>query len=57
MSPKVKTMKGEGVGHATLARSTSRVEGRIRAPGLRRLTSKSITHVDMYKPNNKLINA
>jgi hypothetical protein len=57
-SPKVKTMEGEGVRVHSLACNTSRVEGRARAPkwGLRRLTSKSITHKDLRKPNNKLVN-
>jgi hypothetical protein len=34
-------------------------EGCARAPkwGLGRLTSESIIHLDLYKPNNKLINA
>jgi hypothetical protein len=34
------------------------VEGHAKAPrwGLRRLTSKSITHTDLHKPNNKLVN-
>jgi hypothetical protein len=32
-SPKVKIMKGEGVGVRPLARNTSKVEGRDGAPG------------------------
>jgi hypothetical protein len=32
-SPKVKIAKGEGVGARSLTRNTSRVEGRIGAPG------------------------
>jgi hypothetical protein len=58
MSPKVKTTKGEGVRARSLVRSTSGVEGRVGALGwgLRRLTSKSITHMDLHKPNNKLVN-
>jgi hypothetical protein len=58
-SPKVKTMKIEGVGACSLARSTSGVEGRVGAPrsGLGRLTSKSTTHMDLHKLNNKLVSA
>jgi hypothetical protein len=58
-SPKMKTTEGEGVGARSLARSTSGVEGRVEASGwgLRRLTSKSITHTNLHKLNNKLINA
>jgi hypothetical protein len=58
-NPKVKITKGEGVGARSLARSTLGVEGHARALGwgLRRMTSKSITHTDLHKPNNKLVNA
>ncbi len=57
-SLKVKTTQGEGVGAHSLIRSILGVEGHARAPGwgLGRLTSKSITHMDLYKPNNKLVN-
>ncbi len=57
MSPKVKTTKGEGVGAHSLVRSTSGVEGCVGASGwgLGRLTSNSITHTDLHKPNNKLV--
>jgi hypothetical protein len=39
--------------------STSGVKGRVGAPrwGLGRLTSNSITHMDLHKLNNKLVNA
>ncbi len=52
-------MEGEGVGVRSLARNTLGVEGRAGAPGwgLGRLTSNSITHTDLHKPNNKLVNA
>ncbi len=52
MSPKVKTMKGEGIGARSLAHNISRVEGRVRALGwgLRRLISNSIIRIDMHKP-------
>jgi hypothetical protein len=56
-SPKVKTTKGEGIGVRFLIRNTSGVEGGARAPrwGLGRLISNSITHMDLHKPNNKLV--
>jgi hypothetical protein len=59
VSPKLKTMKEEGIRARSLVRSTSGVEGHAGAPGqgLGRLTSNSITHTDLHKPNNKLINA
>jgi hypothetical protein len=55
----VKTTKGYGIGVHSMARSTSRVEGRVGAPkwGLGRVTSESIIHVDLQKPNNKLVSA
>jgi hypothetical protein len=39
--------------------STSKVEGHAGAPGwgLGRLTSNSITHTDVHKPNNELVSA
>jgi hypothetical protein len=58
-SLKEKITKGEGIATHSLAHNTSGVEGCVGALrwGLRRLTSKSITHMNMHKPNNKLINA
>jgi hypothetical protein len=58
-NPKVKTTKGEGVGTRSLAHNTLRVKGCARVPGwgLGIMTSKSITHMDPHKPNNKLVNA
>jgi hypothetical protein len=58
-SPKVKTVAEEGIGVCSLARSTSTVEGCAGAPGwgLGRLTSNSINHTDLHKPNNKLVSA
>jgi hypothetical protein len=43
----------------SLVCSTSGVEGRAGALewGLGRLTSNSITHTDLHKPNNKLVSA
>jgi hypothetical protein len=42
-----------------LVRNISKVEGHVGTSGLglERLTSKSITLTDLYKPNNKLVNA
>jgi hypothetical protein len=59
MNPKVKTMKGERVGEPSLNCNISGVEGLVGAleRGLERLISSSITHTNMYKPNNKLVNA
>ncbi len=59
VNPKVKTTKGERVGARFLARNILEVEGCVRAPRWRlgRLTSNSITHTDLHKPNNKLVNA
>jgi len=58
-NPKVRTTEGEGVGVHSLACNTSRVEGCVVAPGwgIRRLIGKSINHMDLRKPNNKLVNA
>jgi hypothetical protein len=58
-SPKMKTMEGKGVGARSLACSISKVEGHAGAlgGGLGRLTSMLITHIDLQKPNNKLVNA
>jgi len=52
-------VEGKGVGACSLARSTSRVGGRVGALGwgLKRLTSNSITYTDLHKPNHKLVNA
>jgi hypothetical protein len=57
-SPKV-TTTGGGVKAHSLAHRTLEVKGRARALGwgLGRLTSKSIIHMDMHKPNNKFISA
>ncbi len=59
MSTKMKTIEGEGVGAHSLFLSTSGVKGCDEAPGwgLGRLTSKSITHTDLHKTNNKLVSA
>jgi hypothetical protein len=56
-NPKMKTME-RGVGAHSLVHSTLEVEGRVGALGcgLGRLTSKSITHTDLHKLNNQLVN-
>jgi hypothetical protein len=58
-SLKVKKAKGERVGACSLACNTLGVEGCAGTPrwGLGQVTSKSITHMDLHKPNNKLVNA
>jgi hypothetical protein len=55
-NPKVKTTKG-GVVARSLARNTLGVKWRAKVPrwGLGRLTSNSIIHTDLHKPNNKLV--
>jgi hypothetical protein len=59
VNPNAKTTKGEGVGVRSLARIILGVKGCDGAPrwGIGKLTSKLITHTDLHKPNNKLINA
>jgi hypothetical protein len=52
-------MEGKGVRVRSLAYNTSGVErcaGALRW-GLKRLTSNSITHIDLHKLNNKLVSA
>jgi hypothetical protein len=58
-SPKVKIAKGKRVGVQSMACNISGVEGRARAWGwgLGRLTSNSIIHTNLHKPNNKLVSA
>jgi hypothetical protein len=50
-------MEGKKIGACSLARSTSRVERCVVALGwgLGRMTSGSIIHMDLHKPNNKLV--
>jgi hypothetical protein len=54
MSPKVTTMEGKRVEACPLACNTSGVEGCVRVSGLglSRMISKSITHMNLHKPNN-----
>jgi len=49
----------ERMGISSLTRNTSRVERCARAPGwgLGQVISGSIIHMDVHKPNNKLVNA
>jgi len=56
---KVKTMEGWKVGVHSLAHSTSGVEGCVGALGwgLGQMTSMLIIHMDLHKPNNKLVSA
>jgi hypothetical protein len=58
VNPKVKTKK-KGVGVCSLACSTSKVERCVGALGwgLGQVTSRSIIHTNLHKPNNKLVNA
>jgi hypothetical protein len=56
-SLKKKTVEGEGVGARSLAHSISGGRGACWSSGmgLGRLTSKSLTHMDPHKPNNRLV--
>jgi hypothetical protein len=57
-NPNVKTTEGKGVVRArSLVHNTSKVEGRVGAPGwgLGWVTSRSIIHTNLHKPNNKLL--
>ncbi len=58
-SPKVKTTKEEGITVCSLTYSILGVEGHLRALkwGLGQVTSESIIHMNLKKPNNKLVNA
>jgi hypothetical protein len=53
----MKTTEEEKVGICSLAHNISGVEEQARASGwgLRGVTSKSIVHMNLYKPNNKLV--
>jgi hypothetical protein len=55
---KVKTMERR-IGTRSLTHNTLGVKGCVGALGwgLGRMTSKSITHTDLHKPNNKLVSA
>jgi hypothetical protein len=59
MNPKLKIAEGKGVEAHSLARNTLGVEGHAGASGwgLGIMTSKSIIHTNLHKPNNKLVSA
>jgi len=59
VSPKVETIKENGVGERSLVCNTSKVEGCARASGwgLRQMINGSVIHMNMHKLNNKLVNA
>jgi hypothetical protein len=56
-SLEVKIRKEEGIGVCSLVNSTLGVEGCVGALGwgLGRMTSRSIIHKNLHKPNNKLV--
>jgi len=58
-SPKVKTLKEKKVEVCSFVRNTSGVEGFVGALGwgLGRVTSRSIIHINIHKPNNMLVSA
>ncbi len=58
-SPKVKIMKGKGVGVHSLVCNILGVEGHVEASRweLKWVTSGSIIHTNLHKPNNKLVSA
>ncbi len=51
-------MEEKKVGIRSLTCNTSGVEGHAKAPrwGLGKMTSTSIIHTNLHKPNNKLVN-
>ncbi len=55
----MKTVEGQGVGARSLACSTLGVErhAKFLKWGLERVISKSITHMNLHKPNSKLVSA
>ncbi len=59
VSLKVKRTEKERIEICSLIRNTSRVEGHVGAPrcGLGRMTSESIIHANLHKPNNKFVSA
>ncbi len=58
-SPKVTTMEGKRVGARSLTHNILGLKGRVGSLGwgLGILTSKSITYMNLHKPNNKLVSA
>jgi len=59
MNLRVKTTKGGGIEVRSLVRSTLGVKGSNGTPrcGLGQMTNMSIIHMDLHKPNNKLVSA
>ncbi len=59
VNSKMKIMEEERIEVRSLTHNISRVKGRVRAPrcGLGGMTSESIIHTNLHKPNNKLISA
>jgi hypothetical protein len=55
----MKTLEGLGVGVRSLVHNTLGVQGHAGALGWGRgqVTSESIIHMDLHKPNNKLASA
>jgi len=51
-----KTIEGKGVEVHSLVHNTSRVKGRAGAPR-KDLINKSLTHMVLHKPNNRLVKA
>jgi hypothetical protein len=58
-SSKMKTTEKEKIEICSLICNASRVDGHVGAPrcGLGRMTSESIIHANLHKPNNKFVSA
>jgi hypothetical protein len=59
VNPKVKITKRKRIGARVLVHSILGVKGHVGTLRwkLRKVTSKSITHMNLHKPSNKLVNA
>jgi hypothetical protein len=57
LSPKVKAMEGKRIEARSLAHNIYEVKGRAGTLGceLKRMTSESIIHTNLHKPNNKFV--
>jgi hypothetical protein len=54
----VKTTEEQGIRARSLARNTSRVEGMLELQdGTKKNDKPIITHMDLHKPNSKLVSA
>jgi len=55
----MKIVEKERVGTCSLVHNILKVKRHVRAPGwgLKRMKNGSIIHMDLHKPNNKLVNA